>query len=174
MQTFAQRSHSLMLLATEQLQWSDPGFKWLPQGHHSGVCWGSPECCSFIFHTSTSPRLSVLKSYTASSSKKNNSFSQALWLYKTKQTCVCVCVRVCMDVSRLPLFSHSCLTVCLVCPTSSCCIMEVGDSHIWSQEMKDIIYKEVSALPLCVFLTHTRTHTHTHTVWHGAYSNRPQ
>lgn len=34
-------------------------FKWLPQGHRGGVCWGSSGCCSFIFHTSTSSRLSV-------------------------------------------------------------------------------------------------------------------
>ena len=25
-------------VAIEQLHWSDLGFKWLPQGHHSGVC----------------------------------------------------------------------------------------------------------------------------------------
>ncbi len=103
--------------------------------------------------------------------------TRAVCVRQCTKVCMCVCVCVCTDVSQLPLFSHSHLTVCLVCPTSSCCIMEVGDSHIWSQEMKDIIYKKVSALPLCVFLTHTHTHTHTHplsrTLTHK-HSNRPQ
>lgn len=76
---------------------------------------------------------------------------------QTKKVCVCVCTYA--HTSQLPLFSHSSLTVCRVCPTSSCRIMEVDDSHIWSQEMKDIIYKLVSALPLCsIFHTHVCTH----------------
>lgn len=79
------------------------GFKWLPQGHHSGVCWGSWECCSFIFHTSTSPRLSVLKSYIAS--KKNNPF---LSLCDTSPTIyVCVCARLCVCACMHGHFSAS-------------------------------------------------------------------
>lgn len=152
-------SLSLMLLASEQLHWSELGFKRLPQGHHSGVCWGSGECCSFIFHTSTSPRLSVLKSYIAS--KKNNSF-----LSPTSPVCVCVFVRARAHtaVSLLSLFSHT-LSYCLPC-VSHFSLLDNGSGwqpHLKSRDERH--HLQVGVCAPCVCLSLALSHARTHAPW---------
>lgn len=56
MQTSSGFSYSLMLLATEQLHWSSPGFKWILKCTTELFVDGAS---SFIFHTLTSPQCNL-------------------------------------------------------------------------------------------------------------------